>query len=217
VPIMYGAVGAPSNTSAADGTNNPFLQGKQSELVDVNLHGKYYTQAYRSNSYIGSTGGAGVVPPIYTTTAQTFGIWNVAGNTRNAALQTLDVGIVTAGTVVVSSFCLGQSLNAGSALATGGISVFTAGTPQGGNIGISGGNTVRFTPSAATTLAATFLMALNYGFYSTAVTAASPAQSLHYDFEGGVIVPPNAAVWVSNNVASSYTFIETLRWEEPPV
>lgn len=217
MPVIYGQVSAPSNTSATDGANNPFLQGKQNEIIDANLHAKYYTNAYRANSYIGSTAGTGVVPPIYTTTSQTFGIWNVAGNTRNAELQTLDVGIVTAGTVVVSSFCLGQSLNAGSALATGGISVFTSGTPQGGNIGISGGNTVRFTPSAATTIAATFLMALNYGFYSTAVTAASPAMSLHYDFESGVIVPPNAAVWVSNNVASSFTFNETLRWAEPPV
>ncbi len=214
---MYVTPTVPSNTSNADGTPVAMLGGKQAEGIVAELHGKYYTQAYRGNSYIGSTAGAGVVPPIYTTTAQTFGIWNPAGNTKNAVLQTLDAGIVTAGTVVVSSFCLGQSLNAGSALATGGISAFTAGTPQGGNIGISGGNSVRFTPSAATTIAATFLMALNYGFYSTAVTAASPAQSLHYDFEGGVIVPPNAAVWVANNVASSFTFNLTLRWEEAPV
>ncbi len=214
---LYVTPSVPSTTSNADGTPVAMLGGKQAEGIVAELHGKYYTQAYRGNSYIGSTAGTGVVPPIYTTTAQTFGIWNPAGNTKNAVLQTLDAGIVTAGTVVVSSFCLGQSLNAGSALATGGISAFTAATPQGGNIGISGGNSVRFTGSAATTLAATFLMALNYGFYSTAVTAASPAQSLHYDFEGGVIVPPNAAVWVSNNVASSFTYNITLRWEEAPV
>jgi hypothetical protein len=40
---------------------------------------------------------------------------------------------------------------------------------------------------------------------------------LHYDFEGGVIVPPNAAVWVANNVASSFTFNLSLRWEETPL
>lgn len=215
--VMWVTPGIPSTTSATDGTPVPMLGGKQAEGIVAELHAKYYTQAYRNSSFIGSTAGTGVVPPIYTTTAQTFGIWNVAGNTRNAVLQTLDVGIVTAGTVVVSSFCLSQSLNAGSALATGGISAFTAATPQSGTIGVSGGNTVRFTGSAATTLAATFLMALNYGFYSTAVTAASPAQSLHYDFEGGVIVPPNAAVWVANNVASSFTYNQTLRWEEAPL
>lgn len=214
---LFVTTNAPSTTSGQDGQTAAMLGGKQAEGIVAELHGKYYTQAYRANSFIGSTAGTGVVPPIYTTTSQTFGIWNPAGNTRNAVLQTLDAGIVTAGTVVVSSFCLGQSLNAGSALATGGISAFTSANPQGGNIGLSGGNTVRFTPSAATTLAATFLMALNYGFYSTAVTAASPAQSLHYDFEGGVIVPPNAAVWVANNVASSFTFNLTLRWEEAPV
>lgn len=213
---LQGIVNAPPNASIADGLSPIALMGKSAEMLVAELHGKYYTQSYRGNAYIGSTAGAGVVPPIYTTTAQTFGLWNRAGNTKNAVLQTLDAGIVTAGTVVVSSFCLGQSANAGSALATGGISAFTSGTPVGGNVGISGGNTVAFTPSAATSLAATFLMSLNYGFYTTAVTAASPG-GLHYDFEGGVIVPPNWAVWVANNVASSFTFELTLRWEESPL
>lgn len=214
---ISGIVNPAANQSLSDGSQPIALMGKSAELMVAELHGKYYTTAYRGTSYLGSTAGAGVVPPIYTTTAQTFGLWNKAGNTRNAVPQTLDVGIVTAGTVVVSSFCLGQSLSAGAGIATGNISAFTAGTPQGGNLGVSGGNSVAFTPSAATTLAATFLMALNYGFYSTAVTAASPAQSLHYDFEGGVIIPPNLAVWVANNVASSFTFNMTLRWEEPPL
>jgi len=217
MPLLQGVVSAPANTSNADTSNPVALMGKAAELMVAELHGKYYTTSYRGTAFIGSTGGAGVVPPIYTTTGQTFGVWNRAGNTRNCVPQVLDVGIVTAGTVVVSSFCLSQSASAGAALATGGISAFTSGNPFSGNIGITGGNTVSFTPSAATTLAATFLMSLNYGFFTTAVTAASPGPGLHYDFEGGLIIPPNTAVWVANNVASSFTFEETLRWEEPPL
>jgi len=213
---ISGIVNPPANQSVIDGAQPIALMGKSAELLVAEIHGKYYTSSYRGTAYIGAAGGAGVIPPIYTTTAQVFGIWNRAGNTRNAVPQTLDVGIVTNAAEVVGSFVLSQSLNAGSALATGGISAFTSGVPQGGNVGISGGNTVSFTPSAATTLAATLLMSLNYGFFSTAVTALSPG-GFHYDFEGGVIVPPNVGVWWAGNVAQTATFLPTLRWEEPPL
>lgn len=216
MPVIYGQVGAPGNTSLGDGTNNPALQGKAAELIVAELHGKYYTNAYRGTAYIGSAGaggGAGVIPPIYTTTAQVFGLWNRAGNTRNAVPQTLDVAPITFGAAVVGCLSLSESLNAGSALATGGISAFTPATPQNANGG-TGGNSVSFTATAATTLAATMLMVLNYGFYSTVITGLG-ALGLHYDFEGGVIIPPNVGVWLTGNVAQTATFGATLRWEEP--
>jgi len=219
--IIQGQVGAPSTSSNADGSNPFALMGKAAELMVAELHGKYYTQGYRAQSYLGSTAGGGVATPIYTTTAQTFGIWNRGGNTRNAALQVLDAGMVTVGTGVVSNFVLSQSPNAGSAIATGGISAFTAGTAAtltGQNIGVLLGNTVSFTPSAATTLAALFLMTLNYSYFSTAAPASSVGTpGLHYDFDEGVIVPPNWAVWVANNVANGSTWNLSLRWSEPPL
>jgi len=214
---IQGIVNPPGNQSVNDGLQPIALMGKAAELLVAELHAKYYTQAYRGTSYIGSTAGAGVVTPIYTTTSQTFGIWNVAGNTRNAALQVLDAGINAVGTGVVSNFCLAQSLNAGSALATGGISAFTAGTPSTGVVGSQAQNTVRFTPSAATTLASTLLMTLNYSYFSTAFLS-SPGPGLHYDFDEGVIVPPNVAVWVSQvTAANGGTWALSLRWGEPPL
>ena len=213
---VSGIVNAPANASIADGSQPIALMGKSAELIVAELHGKYYTQAYRGNSFLGSTVGTGIVPPIYTTTAQVFGLWNRAGNTKNAVLQVLDAAPVVFGAAVVGALTLSQSLNAGSALATGGISAFTAGTPVGGNIGVSGGNSVRFTPSAATTLAATFLMTLGLSF-NTTTTTTNYATSLHYDFDGKVIVPPNAAVWVTNNAASGAVADLSLFWEEVPV
>jgi hypothetical protein len=217
---ISGIVNAPSIVSNADGTQPIALMGKQAELLVAELHGKYYTQAYRGQSFLGVTANAGVAIPAYNTTAQTFGIWNKAGNTRNAALQVLDAGIDAVGTGVVSNFALSQSASAGSALATGGISAFTAGTATtifGGNIGIAPANTVSFTPSAATTLASTFLMSLNYSYFSTALLS-SPQVGLHYDFDEGVIVPPNWAVWVGGaTVSNGGTWNLGLRWSEPPL
>src|SRR5262249_39831162 len=143
--ILQGITNPPANTSNADGSNPVALMGKAAELMVAELHAKYYTQSYRGVSYLGSTAGGGVAVPIYNTTAQVFGLWNAAGNTRNAALQVLDAGIVSVGTGVVSNFTLGQSAFAGASIATGGISAFTAGTAAtltGGNIGVLLGNTV---------------------------------------------------------------------------
>lgn len=221
---VQGIVNPPSNTSAADGSQPITLAGKAGELIDAKLHGDYYTQNYRNNGYIGSTGPAGVVPPIYTSTAQTFGLWNPAGNTKNAVLVALDMNIVSVGTPAVSGLCLSASLNAGSALATGGISAFTAGvfggttpTMWGGNIGASGGNTVRFTPSAATTLAATPFLWLPWSYFSTTTGLVGSYPVLHYDFNGGVIVPPNTAVWVQGNISTGSTWNISLRWYEAPL
>ena len=214
---ISGIVNPPGNASLGDTAQPIALMGKAAELLVAELHAKYYTQAYRGTAYIGTTAGAGVVTPIYTTTSQTFGIWNIAGNTRNASLQVLDAGINAVGTGVVSNFCLSQSLNAGSALATGGISVFTAATPSGAIVGSQAANSVRFTASAATTLATTLLMTLNYSYFSTAFLA-SPGVGLHYDFDEGVIVPPNTAVWVSQvTAANGGTWSLSLRWGEPPL
>jgi hypothetical protein len=216
---IQGIVNAPANQSVTDGLSPVALMGKAAELLTAELHAKYYSQAYRGVAFLGSTAGGGVAIPIYNTTAQVFGLWNRAGNTRNAALQVLDAGIVSVGSGVVSNFTLGQSTNAGSGIATGNISAFTAGTATtltGQNVGVLLGNSVSFTPSAATTLAALFLMSLNYSYFSTAFLA-SPAPGLHYDFDEGVIVPPNLAVWLSSNVANGGTWNASLRWSEPPL
>lgn len=217
MPVIYGNVNVPSNTSAADGSNSPALQGKQGELLDANLHGKYYTQAYRGLSFNGQTLVAGVVVPIYNTTTQVFGIWNRAGNTRNAALQTFDAGVAAVGTGVVSNMGFSQTANAGGSLATGQISAFTPATPIAGSIGVSGGNTVSFTQTAATTIASTWLMTLNYSYFSTAFLT-SPQVGAHYDFDEGVIVPPNWAIWAGcSTAANGSTMNLGLRWSEPPV
>ncbi len=216
---IQGIVNAPSNTSNADLAQPVILAGKQAELIDANLHAKYYTQAYRNNAYIGSTAAGGVVPPNYSTTAQTFGLWNPAGNTRNAVLQTLDWGLVTLGTPAVAHPALSYTPSAGSALATGGISVFTSATPVSANIGAIAGNSVRFTASAATTLASTFLMALPFAYFSTTTTtvATFAAPLMHYDFDGGVLVGPNTALWNAANILTGSTWNVSLRWYEPPV
>ena len=216
---LSGIVNPPSSTSIPDGNQPIALQGKAAEILDANLHAKYYTQAYRNNAFIGATAAGGVVPPNYSTTGQTFGLWNVGGNSKNAILQSIDFGLVTLGTPAVSSLALSWTPNAGAALATGGISAFTQGVPVTGKLNNTGGNTVLFTPSAATSLASTFLMPLPFSYFSTTTTtvATFASQLMHYDFDGGLIVPPNTALWVCANILTGSTWNIALRWYEAPV
>jgi len=219
MPIVFGQVGAPSSTSSADSTNLPLLQGKQGEGVVAELHGKYYTQAYRNNAFIGATAAGGVVPPNYSTTAQTFGIWNPAGSGKNAILIAVDFGLVTLGTPAVSSLALSYTPNAGSSLATGQISAITTAAPVAAIVGNTAASVCRFTPSAATTLASTFLMPLPFSYFSTTTTtvATFASQLLHYDFDGSVGVAPNNAIWVCANILTGSTWNISLRWYEAPV
>src|SRR5437870_7298434 len=92
--ITLGLVQAPTNVSATDGNNYVFLQGKQAEAIVSELHGKYYTQAYRGNVFWGSTASAGVLVPIASTTGPTFGLWNPAGSGKNAAIVRYTAGWV---------------------------------------------------------------------------------------------------------------------------
>lgn len=214
--VQWVTSGAPPTTTQAG--PQPQLGGGQTEGIVAELHGKYYTNAYRSQSFVGSTAAAGVIVPIYSSTGQVFGIWNIAGNVRNAALQTLDTGLVTLGTPVISSLCLAYVPNAGSGLGTP-ISAATIVAPLAGTIGTIGGNTVRFIPGAATVASSTavFLMTLGYAYFTTTTTTMLVAAGLHYDFDEGIVVPPNVAVFLGGNVATGSTMDATLRWSEPPV
>ncbi len=216
---MWVTPGSIPSPSAQDGSSAPMLGGKALEGIVAELHGKYYTQNYRGFAFIGSTAAGGVVPPNYSTTAQTFGIWNPAGNAKNAILISLDVGLVSLGTPAVSSLALSYTPFAGSSVASGQISAFTSAAPLAGIVGNPVNNSVRFTPSAATTLASTFLMPLPFSYFTTTTTtvATAAANLLHYDFDGSVGCAPNTAIWVGANILTGSTWNISLRWYEAPI
>ena len=220
MPIIFGQVGAPSNTSAGDGSNLPVLQGKQGDLGVSEVHGKYYTQNYRSKLFIGSTAAGGVIPPNYSSSAQTFGLWNQGINGQQAVIVSLDMNIVTLGTPAVSGLGMAVLVNAGTGIATGGISAFTSGSPYRGNLsGASGtgGNSVLFTPSSATVPTTSLgVQWLPFSYLSTTTATAGSYPMLHYDFDGSLIVPSNTALFVVANILTGSTWNITLKWYEAP-
>lgn len=163
--------------------------------------------------FFGSTAIAGVVPTT-STTAQVFGLWNPAGSGYNALLNKFNISVTTANTALVASLGLSVLTPTGASIGTP-ISAFTSGTIQNALLGSGKASAMRFTPSAATTTATTFLTAL--GVAQTAGTAPIGPQAYVYDFDGSIILPPNTAVFVVASAAVASAFAMALSWAEVPV
>ena len=132
MPVLYLTTNAPSTTSNADGTNPPFLAGKSGEGMVAELHGKWYTAAYRNRVFLAQTAPAGVTIPISTTTTHTFALFNPLGSGVNLELISVDIAATTT-TFVASPIQLG--LLAGAVTPT---TVTTALTPISALVGGSG-------------------------------------------------------------------------------
>src|SRR5882672_3614960 len=116
--LIQGAVGAPSTTSNADGSNPFLLQGKQGDALVSELHGKYYTQNYRGNVYFASTAAAGVTVSIFSNASFTgLALWNPQGSNRNLSILRTTWAPQTVATAVAG---MGYAWlnNAGSSIGT---------------------------------------------------------------------------------------------------
>lgn len=172
-------------------------------------------QALAGNVFIGSTAGAGVDPPAFNATAQVFGLWNPAGSGVNCVLDRIIVGQADATTPAISGLSISYLPNAGSAIGAAGapITAFTGATPVNSRLGYGNASRTRFTPSAATTIATTFLMSI--GLSQDSVTPGTGLVTSVFDFDGVVIVPQGVAVFLTGAPAAiGQLLTATLTWAE---
>lgn len=224
MPVFYGAVGAPSNISATDGSNLPALQGKAGEFMVSELHGKYYTQAYRGNVYWGSTALAGVTLPILSSTAPTFVLWNLQGSGKNLSIIRCQITPTTAMTTA-SGYGYAFLANAGSAIGTAApFSAFTQITATRGPVLVPAtagqGNSAALLASAATlTTAATMFRSNGMSAGTGAITAPATQPVLSEDFDGTLVLAPGTAMIVGTTIVTSGQTATgvTLVWEEIPI
>lgn len=221
MPVMYGAVGAPSTTSAADGTNLPALQGKQGELIVNELHGKYYTQSYRGNMFWASAAASGIITTIFSNTTYVgLLLWNPQGSGKNLVPVRAAQGRILAATTVCG-FGHSYLLNAGAGVGTAApISAFTAITATRGpcnNPGLTG----QASSVALVGGGASFTTALAWGrsngFAAGTETTAIVEQAFSEDFDGNVIIPPGTLMAVfAATAAQGGTWVPSIVWEEVP-
>ena len=177
--------------------------------------GKYFPETLLGQTFIGSTAAAGTAFPISTGTAATFGLWNTTSG-KIAVLNRL-TGSFTSGTIALGT--IGLIHTTATAVATGSnITAFTDGvlgtTIRNGLLGNGNAPSMRFTPSAATIVAATAALWTGSGIESA--TAGTGLYGFDYDFDGGMILPYGHAVFVCGSVAQTGLFSMSLHWSEVP-
>lgn len=202
-------VGNPTNTSNADGASVTALAGKAGEQIAAELCGKYYTRNYRNGVFAFSQ--AAVTLPVNATTlVSKLGVYNPLGSGKNLELICFDMAYVVATTVVN-----GVGLYYSNGTNASGATFTTAGTIISGVLG-GGGTSVATGYSAVTHVGTPTLGALLA--YTGAVTSTA-VNSVHYDFDGRVIVPPGTLLAVAMTTAASTAsgFTGMLHWAEVPV
>ena len=228
MPISYGLVGSPSNVSAPDGSNLPALQGKQGEQIVNELHGKYYTQAYRGNTFFAATAVGGLAFSIYSnTTFVGMVLFNPAGSGKNVVpIRTIiSAPLVTAATAG-SQFGYAFLAGCGSAPATGSpIAALTTSTPirgQGNNPGV-GGAGIQGPSVVLAGLGATLTSALTWGgnaaltWYAGVTNANIVNGGLIENFDGELIIPPGSAMFLTTSILAGSSAAAKMVWEEVPV
>ena len=219
MPATQVQVGSTGNISATDGSLVTQLGGKAGEGIIAELHGKYFTQTYRGNCFIGATASAGVIPPLPTATAQTFALWNPAGSGKLLVPIKVSIGLVTVG-VVTAHFCWSYLLNAGSNIGTAApVSAHTLVAPVNAYLSGPGvASAMRFAPATMTTLATAYLRPIGVSnFMATTPTAANMFWQLTEYYDGDMIVGPGTVVAIANNIGAVATYGIAVTWEEVPI
>jgi hypothetical protein len=189
-------------------------------ILTQNLGGKWFHLAKQGRVFHGSAAAAGVVLPIYSATAQVFGIWNPANSGVNGHLVKLRMTYVDT-TGAAGGYCLGLLRDVGSVAGTAApISAFTATVPERAMLGgQTGGNRIRFTGSACTVTTALMVAAYQLGMNQLVTTAADATTvpwSMQTDFDGDVVLEPGNALFLAGNIATLTKWVPTLTWAEIP-
>lgn len=167
--------------------------------------------------FTGNSAAAGQVLPIFSNTAQKFGIWNRAGSGILAEIFGIRMTYVST-TGAAGGYVLAVTKKAPSALATGAaVSAFTEGTPESSLLGEGPTAGVLFTPSAATVIAPTIARHLGLNQDVAAATAAVQFArgTTGEDFpDGEVLLPPGNALFIAGNIATLVTYACGITWGE---
>jgi|SRR5271166_45046 len=193
---LVGNVANPASTSQADGTQPMLTAGRQSELLATEIHGKYYTTAYRKNCFkFNKT--AVTIPQVGSAMVSVFSLWNPPSSGVLGELISVDVGLVTATTVVD---VLGWYFSATNLALAG---TFTTPSVAGTNhfsarVGDSPGNLVA--PYLAYTHSGTPVRCDVIGSYGATTDVST--QQIRKDYDGKLLLPPGVVISLGMSTAT---------------
>jgi hypothetical protein len=216
VPMNQGRVLDVTQASGTDANFYDAPMGRQLEQIMSELHGRYYTWAYRKKLFWGSSASAGAAIPAAGATAVTGHIlWNKSSLINVVPVAALFGWVATteAPGNLQYSFLSGAGLAIGTAAP---ISAFGAVTPQNAFLG-GPSPLASFGTTATLTNAGTLLGTLGLSALTTTGTATFGSFQKVFLFDGTLIVPQGVALYPTASAATASTYTQTLIWYEAPV
>jgi hypothetical protein len=223
--LIQGIVQPPATQSLPDSLNPVALtQGKQGDLVVTELHGKYFTQAYRGNLFHYCTPTGGVTLTTSGSTTQTFGILNPPSSGKLIVPTKCRVGFVGAtGTVCALQWAFKKNVAADVA----GTSQFRTATfvtttnnanlsNQTGQPGQSG-SIARVVSTCTLDAAPTLVRMFGASWGAPLATTAAVFPMLVDEFDGDLILGPGSMLFLAGDTAPGAATELSLTWEEVPV
>lgn len=183
-----------------DGNNLTLLRtGNQNSLIQDQLHGIYYEQAYRGNMFHVSNQAAVSTTAGLATTWTGLAISNPAGSGVNAVINYFGVSQFAAGVAGAIGIMTGSGAAAGSLI------------PRPSLVGAPTG---KVTASAGATIATPVLEIVCGSVGSVATTAYGLVTTPPFDVQGALVVPPGFYAASFTSAATTTALLFTFQWEE---
>ncbi len=220
MPLVQVQVGPPSSVSATDGQTYNQLGGKSAEAIVAELHGKFYTQAYRKNLWSLSIVTATAIPAFATNATPNFFIYNPPGNPFNIVPVRFNVGLV-GGTGIAGA--IGYSYLSNVPALAGGTGVVSAATTVALKSGVVGaayaGQVIGGSAATITGASPYALQQLRWSNLSQGapLTGTAAVYSLSEDFDGTMIIPPGTLWCPTAATAVGETVVMSLIAYEAPL
>lgn len=195
----------------------PWLGGKTGEGIVSELHGKWYSAAYRGNVFMLNTAAAGTTIPIQATNlVSTFTLWNPLGSGKNIELIRYTLALEAATTVVsdVSLYFqpgIGTGFNAAPGTLTA-LTIRSALLNSGASASVATGySAATLVNTVGTNM---FVGPILTGFGAVTTNVATP---INYEFDGSIIVPPGCLITTAGTAAQVSATRQSLIWAEWPI
>ena len=197
--LIKGAVGP---YRAQSGVETPIRLGSDSETIVQPLHGRYYEQGIRGNTYAGANQAAQAISVALATTYTGLMLFNPVGSGKVLSLNKMKFALSVAPAAIATIGLIGGFA------ATGGVTAQTTKiTPQSSLIGNSSTG-AGIVLSAATIVTPTWIFQLLDGF----TAAALPSPSVPIDLEGSFQILPGGFIGIG--ALTAVTGLGAFVWEE---
>ncbi len=206
---VLGNVVNPYTTAQADNTTVALAQGRNSELLISEIHGKYFNAAARGALFSFNVT-AVTIPVVASGLVSVCSVYNPVGSNRLVELVDMDIGMVLATTVVDTI-----GLYVSSAVLTAKGTFTTAGTPQAALLNSNlRGVAIPYTAYTHSGTPTRWMPVAMFG----AVTTTSNLIA-HYNFDGKAVLTPGSVVSVATATAASNAAGSDINisWLETPI